>query len=158
VPAPTTQTKTAPASQPSSPTPTPVVDGHDQLNISNAVLLGPHKNVRVMDAAVTHILYSCNKDGDVVHLSYDTLNWPSNTGGNGKTVDGSVFIFWKSGGLVVGGLFDWHGKGQTNKTLQNVDAGYLDGQVPPAGAPIWFCIVSLDEKQRTNVAQSQTNW
>lgn len=137
--------------------PAPAVDGRDQLDISNAKSLGTHAGMSAQNAAVTRTLYAAAKEGDHVSLSFDALNWPSK-GDGGKRVDGGVWIFWIDGGEVVGGLFDFHGVGQTVKTLENIYGGYLSGRKPAAGSPIWFALVSLDGSERTNVAQSQTPW
>jgi hypothetical protein len=130
--------------------------GADELDISSARMLGPHKDMVAQHAAITRALYAANKAGDSVRLSFEPLSWPSR--GSPKKIDGGVYLFWESGGGVVGGLFDWHGVGQTSKGLENVHGGYLDGQRPPGGAAIWFCIVSLNADERTNVARSDTPW
>lgn len=137
--------------------PAPAVDGNDQLNISGAISLGTHAGIKAQNAAVTRTLYAAAKEGDSVSLSFDDLNWPTRSD-KGKRVDGGVWIFWVEGGQVYGGLFDFHGVGQTSKTLGNIYGGYLSGRKPAPGAPIWFAIVSLDGSERTNVAQSQTPW
>lgn len=159
----TTTTYTAtPASTPtdsaakSIPAPTPAVDGRDQLDISGAKSLGTHAGISAQNAAITRTLYAASKEGDNVSLSFEPLNWP--TQGGGKKVDGGVWLFWVEGSQVVGGLFDFHGVGQTSKTLENVYGGYLSGKKPAKGQTIYFALVSLDGKQRTNVAQSQTTW
>lgn len=151
------QTAAQPASEAKSlAAPDAAVDGRDQLDISGAVSLGTHAGISAQNATITRTLYAASKEGGSVSLSFDELNWP--TQGGGKKVDGGVWIFWVDGGQVLGGLFDFHGVGQTSKTLENIYGGYLSGKKPAPGAPIWFALVSLDGRQRTNVAQSQTPW
>jgi hypothetical protein len=144
---------------PPGPGPTnqpPSTNYYDQLDISGAVLLGPHKGKPIKRAAVTRVLTKADKTGDTVHMSFHSLNWPST--GSGKRIDGGCYIFWYNGSQLYGGLFDWHGVGQTVKTLGNIPGGYLDGQQPPNGATIWFCILNLDSTERTTVTQSKTTW
>ena len=148
----TVVTTTTSNATPVAETPPPARAG-DELDISGATLLGPHKGVPVRSAPITRDLYSSNKEGKAVRLSFETLGWPSDGG-----VDGRVFIFWEESGGVVGGHFDWHGNGQTVKTLENVYGGYLDGRQPPAGATVWFCLSDLDGRERTNVTRSDTTW
>ncbi len=136
-----------------APAPTPAIDGRDQLDISQLRLL---KGSLQANARITRKLYAASKEGDFVNLSFDPLNWP--TIGTTKKADGGVFMFWKKGNEVVGGLFDMHKVGQEAKTLVNIYGGYIGGQQPARGARIYFCIVSLDGAQRTNVAESQTRW
>lgn len=152
----TTTTASAEPAAEARSNPAPAVDGRDQLDISNAKSLGTHAGKSAQNAAITRTLYAASKEGDHVSLSFDPLNWP--TEGSGKKVDGGVWMFWIEGSEVVGGLFDFHGVGQTSKTLENIYGGYLSGKKPASGAPIWFAIVSLDGSERTNVAQSQTPW
>lgn len=137
----------------SPPVTTPTSSGQDQLNVSGAVI---YRGSDPAKARVTRSLRSANKNGGSVSLSFSTLNWPSQ--GSTKKVDAGVYIFWRDGSRVVGGSFDWHAVGQTGKTLSNIDGGILDGHVPPSGAAIYFCMVSLDGGQRTNVKKSDTNW
>lgn len=155
-----TPTTTPPATTPPATNPTttnaPPVNSVDELDISSAKLFGEHSDIRPQEAAITRDLYSANKQGETVKLSFETLGW-STRELSGKTIDASVHIFWVEGTQVVGGMFDWHGQGQTTKTLGNIYHNYLGGK-PAAGTTIYFCLVSLDEKQRTNVVKSDTPW
>jgi len=149
-----------PAETPAAPAPSPappvVTDGSDQLNISGAILLGPHSGVPIKSAPVTRGLYAASIDGGLVQFSVDRLGWPvPNEPVSG--VDARTFIFWVEGSQVYGGQFDWQRPGQTSKTLNNVYAGYL-GRKPPKGGPVWFALCSIDGRQRTNVAISQNPW
>ncbi len=134
----------------------PSVGSADDLDISGARQLGPHANLSAAHAAVTRLLYSANVSGGSVELSFDTLHWPAKRGK--KTVDGAVYIFWVSGGQVIGGYFDAHAVGQTRKGLENIHGGYLNGRKPGKGDTVYFALVSLDGRQRTNVKRSNTTW
>jgi hypothetical protein len=150
----------APAAEPAAPAetnlPAAVTSGVDELDISSARMLGPHKDMVAQNASITRDLYSANKEGGNVRLSFETLGWPSE--GSDKKIDGGVYLFWEDDGGVIGGLFDWHAVGQTVKTLANVNDGYLDGRKPASGATIWFCIVNMDADERTSVVRSDTPW
>lgn len=128
----------------------------DELDISGARMLGPHKDMVAQNARITRGMYAADKEGNLVQMAFEDLNWPSE--GSGKKLDGGVYIFWDDGGGIVGGLFDWHAVGQTAKTLENIHDGYLDGREPPRGAAIWFAIVSMDASERTNVKRSDSAW
>lgn len=128
-------------------------NGEDDLNISNAQSFGTHKNVFAQNAGITRKLHSADQSGGFVFLSFDPLNWPS----QGR-VDGRVFLFWEENGQVVGGMFDWHAKGQTAKTLENVYHGYLGGKRPPKGATVYFCLTNINATERTNVKKSNNVW
>jgi len=130
-----------------------VASGPDDINISSAVTYGTHAGIPVPSAAITRTLHSSDKSGDMVVMSFDPLNWPR----DGR-VDGRVYLFWESGGQVIGGMFDWHASGQTVKTLENVYGGYLGGKRPPPGTTIYFCLSNIDCSERTNVRKSNTTW
>lgn len=151
-------TPTPPPSTPSDPSdPTaPGVTG-DEIDISNSESLGPHSGKAAQKATVTRKMHSCSIRGGNVQMSFDPLGW-STTSMKGKRVDGGVYLFWEQGGQVVGGLFDWHGVGQTSKTLGNVYGENYLGRRPPTGATVYFAIVSLDVQQRTNVKRCSTPW
>lgn len=147
-----------PAQPASAPAPAPPIatDGRDQLNISGAILLGPHSGVAIKSAPVTRSLFAASIEGGLVNFSMDRLGWPvPNEPVAG--VDARTFIFWVEGSQVYGGQFDWQRPGQTAKTLNNVYAGYL-GRRPPKGAPVWFALCRIDGRERTNVAISQNPW
>ncbi len=142
-----------PTSTPSQPIAT---DGRDQLDISGAILLGPHAGVPIKSASITRNLYAASIEGGMVNFSMDRLGWPvPNTPVAG--VDARTYIFWVEGSQVYGGHFDWQRPGQTSKTLNNVYAGYL-GRRPPKGGPVWFALCRIDARERTNVAISQNPW
>lgn len=144
--------------QPPSTNVTPTAGTYDQLNISGAVMFGPHARIKPSGARVTRGgLYKADKDGDHVRISFDPLNWPQQSS-KGKSIDARCFIFWYQGTQLVGGMFDWHAVGQTYKTLGNVYHGYLSGQQPPKGATIWFCLTNIAGTERTFVTKSKTTW
>jgi len=148
-----------PAAEPTpEPTPAPPIstDGQDQLNISGAILLGPHAGVPIKSAAITRNMYAASIEGGLVNFSVDRLGWPvPNTPVAG--VDARTYIFWVEGSQVYGGHFDWQRPGQTSKTLDNIKNGYL-GRRPPSGSPVWFALCRIDGKERTNIAISQNPW
>ena len=155
-PAEAATTESAPApTVAETPTAAPPVGSIDDLNISHARLLGPHADVNAPRAAVTKLLFSANVSSGKVKMNFETLHWPSRSGK--KTIDGSVFLFWVRGGQVIGGYFDAHSVGQTTKGLENVYGGYI-GEKPAKGETVYFCLVSLDGRQRTNVKRSDTPW
>lgn len=133
-----------------------VVDTNTTANVDAIKLdawecLGKHRlDPRKM--AITRALYSAENRGNTVHLKYEPLGWSHETGGNGKTVDGAVCIVWRDGATWKGGHFDWHGVGQTDKTQANIPGGYLDGQQPPRGSPVFYFICNREYTQRTNIA------
>lgn len=128
-------------------------NGPDDLNISSAIMLGPHKDLVAQNATITRAMTSANVSGGTVSMAFDKLNWPTEGG-----CDGGVYIFWKWEGQVWGGWFDWHGVNQTVKGLENIYGGYLDGKKPPAGQPVYFAIVNLKGAERTNVKKSDSTW
>lgn len=130
----------------------------DALDLTGVELLGTHARKRIDRAPITRKLTKADVAGGEVELAFDPLNWSTETGGNGKTIDGGVWIFWREGGKTVGGLFDHHGLHQTRKTLGNIFGGYLEGHKPPKGATVWFCLGNREISQRTNVVASQTPW
>ncbi len=127
----------------------------DELNVSNVVLLGNHKNVKPSNAKVTRRLNSANVEGSNVRLDYQVLNWPD-VSPIGSNIDGRVYIFWLEGGVPIGGHFEWKRPGQTLKGLSNIENGYLEGRKPPRGAKVWFCLLNNEGTERTNVVQSKT--
>ncbi|HMP72354.1 MAG TPA: hypothetical protein PKE55_03740 [Kiritimatiellia bacterium] len=153
------QTNPTSPEQPGFPSPAPEIatDGRDQLDISGATLLGTHRNVPVKSARITRNLYAASIEGSNVRFSMDNLGWPvpgSPVGG----VNARTYIFWKEGGRVIGGMFEWQRPGQTVKTLQNIKGGYLDGRRPPRGAQVWFMLSNIPANERTNVILCQNPW
>lgn len=153
----TTDTVTTPPST-TVPTTAPAapVGSADDLDISAAKSYAPTAYPTAPGASITRMLFSANISGDHVNLSFESLNWPEKSGA--KTIDGGVYIFWLEGSQVVGGYFDAHAVGQTSKGLENIHGGYLNGHRPPRGATVYFALVSIDGKQRTNVKRSETTW
>lgn len=153
----TVVTNTTPVAQPPAPQPTPA--GGDAIDVSNYVVLSKHKDLKAGKASITKAMYSAKIEGGNVRMSFEQpLNWSTQTGSNGKTIDGSVHIFWYEGSTLYGGMFDWHGVNQTVKTLSNIPGGYLDGKQPPKGAQVWFCLINRECTQRTNVVKSDNTW
>lgn len=126
----------------------------DALDISNATLLGPHKNVKPLDAVVTRRLNRAEVTGpNSMSLDYEKLGWPARKT-NPAGVHGRVFIFWENGGGIAGGHFDWLRDGTTTRDFKNIANGYLDGQRPEKGGRVWSCIVSDNGRERTNIVES----
>lgn len=149
----TTNTVTVPAVTAAAPV------SVDAIDISKAQLFGTHARVNPTKAAVTRDLHSSDveKGGGAVRLSFEALRWGTQSM-KGKTVDGRVYLYWQEGEQVLGGHFDWHGQGQSVKTLDNVWGGYLEGRKPPSGARVWFCITDLECHERTQVVESKSRW
>ena len=116
--------------------------------------LGTHAKVDPRRARITRELYEAHNNGKDVSLTFEPLGWRSE--GSGKRVDGRVYILWQEGTSYTGGHFDWHGVGQTRKTQDNIPGGYLDHKEPPSGAPVWYCILDLDGRERTNITLGGT--
>ena len=129
----------------------------DQIPVEGFVALGKHAKVNPARIAITDRLVSARIEGGNVRLAFDPLGW-STTSDKGKTVDGRVYIAWQDGDHWTGGHFDWHGLHQTVKTLGNIPGGYLDHKQPPHGAPVAFCLIDLDGKQRTQFVLSENRW
>ncbi len=125
----------------------------DELNISAAVMLGPHKAQVAQNATITREMNSSDVNGSMVSYSFEQLNWPVSEG-----CDGGCYVFWELNGQAVGGLFDAHGAGQTVKSLENIYGGYLDGKRPAKGQTVYFAFVNLDGTERTNVKKSVNPW
>ena len=117
--------------------------------------LGKH-HMDITRVPITRKLISASNRGDTVALSFEPLRWSTETGKNGKTVDGGVCIGWMDGDTLKGGHFDWHGVNQTVKTQNNIPGGYLNGQKPPDGAPVFYWLINREHDQRTNIVAGGT--
>ena len=133
----------------------PVVANGDELDMSGATLLGTHKNKNPSKARLTDTLRSVKIRGDGIVMDYSTSGWPNNDSGIGPNIDGRVYIFWESGGRLVGGHFDWKRPGTKDRTFENIRKGYLDGQQPPKGATLWVVLMTNKADRRTNVVKVQ---
>lgn len=123
----------------------------DAIVLTSWKRYGQHK-VHLPAIPVTRELHSAQNLGENVRLSFEPLGWPTKTDPKkGKTTDGGVVILWPEGGGFAGGLFDWHGVGQTTKTQENIHGGYLEGHQPPKGSPVFYCIVNHGFTQRTSI-------
>jgi hypothetical protein len=136
---------------------TVATDGRDQLDFSGAIMLGPHKGVPVKSARITRNLFAASMSGGNVSFSMDNLGWPV-PNAPVKGVNARTYIFWREGGQLLGGMFEWQRPGQTVKTLKNISNGYLDGRRPPRGAQVWFMLSNVAANERTNVVLSQNPW
>lgn len=127
--------------------------GPDDIDVSNSISYGTHQGVLIQNATITRKLHSADQSDGFVGLSFDPLNWPT----QGR-VDGRVFLLWEENGQVIGGMFDWHARGQTVKTLENALHGYLGGKRPPKGATVYFALTNINGTERTNVKRSNNPW
>jgi hypothetical protein len=66
-------------------------------------------------------------------------------------VQGIICLFYEQGGRIVGGKYDWLRPGQKVKGLENLHDGYNGHSMPAKGSQVWTCIVSVDEKQRSDI-------
>jgi hypothetical protein len=78
-------------------------------------------------------------------------SWPTKT--VKVLVQGIACLFYEVDGQKCGGKFDWTKPGQTVKGLENVRSGYNGHTMPRKPTPAWTLLVSVDGKQRTNLAQ-----
>ena len=120
----------------------------DDVNVEPFQVLSVRNRIDPSKAEVTATLSSARMYGRNVHLQFSGVDFPAQ--GDGKKVDGGVVIGWKGSSGWRGGFFDHHGKGQTVKTMSNIPGGYLSGEQPPPGAPVWFCLVNYAGTKRTN--------
>lgn len=127
----------------------------DPVDIASFRCIGKNR-FTLRDAAVTRKLYTAKQAGDHALMSFEPLGFPVREGK--KRTDGGVAIFWLENGTLVGGIFDWHGVGQTRKTMDNIPSGYMEGKQPPEGADIWFCILAYGYRQRTNLCKAPEPW
>lgn len=126
--------------------PSPVPTNGDAIDISRLEILQNKHKVNLASIPVTKTLKKASMSNGHVDTSRGITGW----GGSYGEGLARGHIYWLDGGKLVGGHFDWYGEGQTHKTLKNIPGGYL-GRKPSAGARVYFCIVSNDAKQRTNL-------
>jgi hypothetical protein len=89
----------------------------------------------------------------LVHMDYDELaGWPKSKDGG---LNAYTCVFVERDGKLVGGKFDWLRVGQKMKVLKNIPEGYIKGVQPKKGEKVWFCLLSLDGKNRTNLVESR---
>ena len=151
-----TRTNAPPVVAATNAVPGTVAETGDAIDLSKGWKRYGQHHVNLPGMKVTRQLYSAKNLGKHVRLSFEPLGWSTKGGGNGKTVDGGVCILWRENEGFAGGLFDWHGVGQTTKTQDNIEGGYLEGHKPPPGAEVWYCIVDLGFKQRTTIQPGGT--
>ena len=68
-------------------------------------------------------------------------------------VQAILCLFYKRGDRIVGGKYDWLRPNQRSKVLENVHDGYGGHSMPSTGTPTYTCLVSVDEKQRSNICE-----
>lgn len=141
----------APPVTPPVVTNAPPVNG-DAFDLSGAVSSSKHRHTPA-NLPVTVRLKSASIQGSSVRLSFDPIPWKTKTDEKKKkTTDGGVCIAWTgASGTKICGWFDWHGVNQTVKGMENIQAGYMDGLVPPDDADVFFYMTDIDLKERTNV-------
>jgi hypothetical protein len=100
----------------------------------------------LISAKVTATINSAWTNGDKLYTSYDRYSFPADGG-----TDAVCYFFYKQGGKVVGGKFDyWRTGGQSVKTLENVHENYGGHSMPSRGTECWTMISSKDGSQRSN--------
>lgn len=125
----------------------------DVIPVSEITIIGNNKK-DPKKAAVTRKLHSASISGNKISFKTDPLNWPTQTGNNGKTTDGGLVLIWRDGDGYIGGWFDHHGVNQTVKGLENITGGYIDKRQPQKGAKCYIYLISYDGKQRTNIVEA----
>jgi hypothetical protein len=70
-------------------------------------------------------------------------------------VQGIVCLFYDRDGKIVGGKYDWCRPNQKSKGLENVHGGYGGHSMPTKGTPCYTMLVSVDEKKRSNLLETQ---
>lgn len=129
----------------------PIVNtgGPDALDVSGGtVQVASNNKMQPSEAMITKRMISARIAGGLVHWQYDSLGWSVKPGS--KPTNGRCHIYWQEGGTIYGGHFDWLGVGQQAKTLGNVSNGYLTRR-PPSGTTVYFCLISHDKRERTNL-------
>lgn len=136
--------------KPTTPEPAGPVDA---IDISAARCKYKGRDVS-LSAPITRELKSATIDASAVNFAkVDRDSWPRKV--VKKECNGKAWAFWREGGNVVGGPWDWMATGQSRKGLENLHGGILN-RVPPKGAEIFVCQASIDGKQRTNVVLAGT--
>jgi len=138
---------------------TPPSSSIDDIDVSKAKLTGAHRGTNPAKAQPTRLLKSVRISGtESIRFEHEILGWPDNSP-VGENIDGRCYIYWRDGDALTGGQFDWKrpaSNGVSVKDTKNLHNGYLP--TPAVGAVLWFCLVSNDGRERTNVRQSSTLW
>ena len=122
----------------------------ETLDLSTVRWLGDNytKAVAVPRPALT----GASIAGDKLSVRFTAYSWPVRNGE--VALDAIACLFYERDGGVTGGKFDWIRKGgQPVKGLENVMFGYHGHVMPAKGAKAWVCWVSVDGKQRSNLAE-----
>jgi len=94
--------------------------------------------------------------GHSASFGYSSYNWPVKV--VKVPVDAVVAMYRKVNGNWNGGKFDWIRQGgQSSKTLENIFNGYGGHTVPANGEQVAFMWISVDGKQRSNLATTTWN-
>lgn len=133
------------------PPPVPQPGTGDAIDISRLDILQNKHKVNLAAIPITKTLTRAT----IANGHVDTAPGISGWGGSYGEKLARGHIYWMDGGKLVGGHFDWYKDNQTHKTLKNIPEGYL-GRKPPKGATVYFCMVSNDARQRTNLVRCET--
>lgn len=125
----------------------PASSAADSRSLSGAQWIGPNGS----GAQVTANL-SANTHGHFVDFDYpdSVKSWRPLKGD--LNAYGCCFV--ERDGKLVGGKFEWIRVGQKRKLLDNITNGYIRGVKPRKGEKVYFCLLSLDGKQRTNLVEA----
>lgn len=134
--------------------PAPLPEGWDAIDISSVRNLGTHANIKVQKLPVTRTLRRAYIKGDSLCYEYSPTGWKDKGGGLAVR----NYIFWMSGGQLVGGHFEWSQDGRVSRGLKNIRNGYLSDMKPASGDRIWACIADCPSDrtatQRSNVVDA----
>lgn len=131
-----------------APTPTPNPTPGPATDLTGIHWLGP----TYASAQETAKLSGATITGNTLTFAEGApATWPTTT--VKVLVQGIACLFYERAGAHVGGKFDWTKPGQRAKGLENVHGGYGGHSMPAKGTPAWAMLVSVDGKQRTNLAK-----
>ena len=131
---------------------TPPAIAVDDVDASNAQTLNGPDITRM---AITRNI-KATSNGYSVRYEGDAPDWPR---GNGSLVGPMTYIYFMHNGVLTGGKFDWgHGRNPDTKdwgenTMPGSRGnGVFNGVVPAHGAQLWFCEVSNDGHERSQLS------
>lgn len=130
----------------------------DDVDASKIKIL---KGVNISRAKVTKHISDVKFSGHSVTWRGDKRSgWPIKKGK--KDTDGEAYLFFLKDGIVSGGEFDALGINQFSKGLENlvVDSKHKGrwGVEPDVGSECYFCEVSWDGSERSNIAKASNTY
>lgn len=142
---------------PPAPMPEVATDATDAAKIKTL------KGNEAAKAKIANCITSARFAGDKIIWRGDNRPkyWPQRHGK--KDTDGQAYLFFVRDGVVMGGEFDATGLGQFNKGLENLTVGEgkrgrWDGIEPSRGDACYFCVISWDGKERSNIVKTQNGY